>query len=110
LNGKVEKTTKNFCFQDGNFFGKRYHIRIYDGGNDWDDFKEWSIAGVHYEERDWLSLGHKIISWEQAEDFVKNDFDGEPFVDSIWYANLGNDCYFHGKYNDGNAPVIELLY
>jgi len=100
--------TQDYQLGHGDFFGKRYHIRIYDGGYDWDAFEEWSIAGVHYEE--WIGYTHKILSWEQAESFVKNDFDDEWFVGSIWYAFLDNDETLQGQYNDGYAPVIELLY
>ncbi|MGB9806140.1 MAG: hypothetical protein ACPLRT_05190 [Thermoproteota archaeon] len=94
----------------GDFWSKSYHIRIYDGGYDWDQYLEWSIAGVHYEQWEWFPPGHKIISWEDAEQFVRSDFSGKWFVGSVWSWWLGNAEYYQDKWNDGYATAIELKH
>ncbi len=40
---------QDYQLRYGDPFGYSYHIRIYDGGYDWDLFLEWCIANVHYE-------------------------------------------------------------
>jgi hypothetical protein len=95
---------QDYQLENGDYWGYRYHIRIF--GSEYPDphwADEWSDANVHYER--WTGTGHEIISYEQAENFVKNDFSDEWFVGNIWYANLGNDNL---RDNDGLAPVIEL--
>jgi len=95
---------QDYQLENGDYFGYRYHIRIF--GSEYSDphwADEWSIANVHYER--WTGTKHQYISYEDAEDFVKDDFADEGFVGSIWYTNLGNDDLGD---NDGLAPVIEL--
>ncbi|KCZ71776.1 hypothetical protein ANME2D_01831 [Candidatus Methanoperedens nitroreducens] len=97
----------DYQLQNGSYWGTRYHIRIFDGGVDPDWANEWSDANVHKEHWDWSKLTHVVDSFEQAESFVRNDFQGKGFVGSIWYANLNNQDIGD---NDGQATVIELLY
>lgn len=100
-----------YTLANGPAYGTRYHIRIFEGTYDTHvpGFAYWSIAGVHKETWSWTQLKHIIDSWEEAETFVKNDFTGKSFVGSIGTANLNNAGTFQGKYNDGGAPVIELI-
>ena len=93
----------DYQLQKGSYWTTRHHIRIFDGGTDPDWADEWSDANVHYER--WTGTGHQIISYEYAENFVKNDFADEEFVGNIWYTDLDNDD--KGD-NNGLAPVIEL--
>jgi len=97
----------DYQLQNGSYFGTRYHIRIFDGGVDPDWANQWSDASVHKEHWDWSKMDHVVDSFEQAETFVKNDFQGKGFVGSIWSANLNNQDIGD---NDGQATVIELLY
>ncbi|MDD2665996.1 MAG: hypothetical protein PHD13_00580 [Methanocellales archaeon] len=95
---------QDYQLENGDYFGYRYHIRIF--GSEYSDphwADEWSDANVHYER--WTGTGHQVISYEDAEDFVKDDFADEGFVGDIWYTDLGNDNLGD---NDGLAPVIEL--
>jgi len=102
---------QDYQLRYGDFWGESYHIRIYDGGYDWDQYLEWSIAGVHHEQWVWLPLpGHKILGWEDAEQFVRSDFSGKWFVGSMWNWWLGNAEYYQDKWNDGYAAAIELKY
>lgn len=98
------KNPQDYQLDSGSYWTTRYHIRIF--GSDYSDphwADEWSIANVHYER--YVGYTHEYISYEDAEDFVKDDFADEWFVGTIWYANLGNDNLGD---NDGLAPVIEL--
>jgi len=101
---------EDYQLRYGDFWGESYHIRIYDGGYDWDQYLEWSIAGVHHEEWSWAPPGHKILGWEDAEQFVRSDFSGKWFVGSVWSWWLGNAQYYQDKWNDGYATAIELKY
>jgi hypothetical protein len=97
----------DYQLENGSYWTTRYHIRIFDGGTDPDWADEWSDANVHWEHWVWWPPGHVVDSYEQAENFVKNDFQGKWFVGSIWYTDLSNSDIGD---NDGSAPVIELLY
>ncbi len=97
----------DYQLENGSYWTTRYHIRIFDGGTDPDWADEWSDANVHWEHWEWWPPGHVVDSYEQAENFVKNDFQGKWFVGSIWYTDLSNSDIGD---NDGSAPVIELLY
>lgn len=95
---------QDYQLEHGSYWTTRYHIRIF--GSEYPDphwADEWSIANVHYEY--FTGWSHEIISYEDAEDFVKDDFADESFVGNIWYADLGNNNLGD---NDGLAPVIEL--
>ncbi len=101
----------SYTLANGPAYGTRYHIRIFNGTYDTHvpGFAYWSNAGVHKETWSWTQLKHIIDSWEEAETFIKNDFAGKSFVGSIGTTNLNNAGTFQGQYNDGNAPVIELI-
>jgi len=101
---------QDYQLRHGDYYGYCYHIRIYDGGYDWDQFLEWCIAGVHYEVWDWLGLTHRVISWEQAEDFVRSDFADEWFVGGVGYVYLFNARPYQDIWNDGYATIIRLDY
>jgi hypothetical protein len=103
--GGLSWRENDYQLQDGSYWTTRYHIRIFDGGYDPDWAHSWSAANVYWEYWDWSSAEHIVVSYEQAEDHVKNDFQGKWFVGSIWYTNLDNSDLGD---NDGNAPVIEL--
>lgn len=96
----------------GNFFGTRYHIRLYDGYSDPDGFAEWTIGEGHKEVWSWAKYNHVVVSWEEPEQLVKNDFTGRTYVTSIGSLDLGNaGCY--GNYDplpctDGLAASIQL--
>lgn len=94
----------DYQLEYGSYWTTRYHIRIFDGGTDPDWADEWSDANVHYER--FVGYTHEVISYEQAENFVKNDFADEWFVGNIWYTNLTNNDIGD---NNGLAPVIELI-
>jgi hypothetical protein len=101
---------QDYQLRYGDYFGVSYHIRIYDGGYDWDQYLEWSIAGAHREEWDWTQFTHVVIGWEDAERFIRDDFENKWFVGSIQYWFLGNSGYYQNFWNDGYATVIELKH
>jgi hypothetical protein len=101
--------TQDYQLEYDGFFTSRYHIRIFDGGYDWDYFKEWSICGVHHEY--FLVITHIVDSWDGAESFVVNDFQGKWFVGEIVYAYCPPTAgKWQNVYNDGYVPIIKLIY
>ncbi|MEM1548219.1 MAG: hypothetical protein QXN75_03705 [Thermoproteota archaeon] len=101
--------TQDYQLEYDGFFTTRYHIRIFDGGSDWDYFGKWSICGVHHEY--FAVLTHIIDSWDGAESFVVNDFRGLWFVGEIVYGYLPIvERKWQNVYNDGYVPIMRLIY
>ncbi len=105
-------TSPDYQVCKGNYFGTRFHARVYDGYYDPHQFGEWSIVEIHKEVWSWRRFNHVVVSWEEAEGLVRGDFTGKSYVSSLGNLNLGNAGCF-GNYdpfpcNDGNAASIQL--
>src|SRR5262249_42171607 len=91
-------------------WGPRYHIRIWDMGDD-PVLGRWSVGAVHYEHSECTSLlscHHVIDSWEQAEALIPSLFGSGNVALSITSLPLNSSRLYQGVYNDGNATVIQL--
>jgi hypothetical protein len=109
--GSATWIQQHYQLEYGNYETTRRHIRIFDGGYDTHgEYGDYSIAGVHYEEWVGLPQGHNVLSWEDAESFVADDFADEDFVGQVYGVDIGNEGYYQGVWNDGEAQYIELLW
>jgi hypothetical protein len=64
---------------------------------------------VHHEY--FLVITHIVDSWDGAESFVVNDFQGKWFVGEIVYAYCPPTAgKWQNVYNDGYVPIIKLIY
>ncbi|WP_306055758.1 hypothetical protein [Natronococcus wangiae] len=85
-------TTETRQLQDGNYYGHRYHIRLYESPNDDDD---WVAMQTHTEHFDWFTLRHRVDGAKAAQKKVESDFMAHPRVDTqddvsrIYLANGG---------------------
>ncbi len=95
----------------GDCWGTRFHVRIWDMGTD-PVLGQWSVGAVHHEHVECtfyiFSCHHVIDSWEQAEALVRSTFANQPVVVSITGYPLNNSRLYQGIYNDGNATMIRL--
>lgn len=106
----AESQAYQLDYPEGQFFGERYHIRIYVGGNDPHGlFGDWSVEGVHHEVWDWDIWNHVInMGWEYAEAFVRNDFADESFYAGVEYHYENNEGDWQGYSNNGYSSRIHL--
>jgi hypothetical protein len=94
--------TETLQIDDGDYYGQRYHIRLYESP-DPDD--EWVAMQAHTEHFDWFTLRHRVDGVEEAQTYVESDFMGQPFVDNVWRMYLDNQG---PSDSDGWATVVEL--
>ncbi|MCH7660413.1 MAG: hypothetical protein IH933_07430 [Euryarchaeota archaeon] len=86
----------------GDYYGHRYHIRLYEGPNP-DD--EWVAMQAHTDHFDWFTLRHRVDGVEEAQSYVETDFMDQPFVSDLWRTYLDNQG---SSDSDGWATVVEL--
>lgn len=98
----IEETAQ---IEDGDYYGHRYHIRLYESPNPED---EWVAMQAHTEHFDWLTLRHRVTGIEEAQAHVERDLMAAPGLEPgedvvrIW---VGND----GPYDsDGWATYADL--
>ena len=70
--------TETTQFEDGEYYGYRYHIRAYESPNP-DD--EWVVMQTHSEHFDWLTLRHRVDGVEGAQMRLERDLMAIPSVD-----------------------------
>jgi len=95
--------------EEGDYDGTRYHLRIFNGGDDsHGQFDKWSIGAVHKET--WNGSSHDLVSntWEISESHLKSDLTGATGVVGIGSMWLANNGYFQGEWNGGAARLVEL--
>ncbi len=95
--------------EEGSYYGERYHLRIFNGGDDsHGQFDKWSLGAVHKET--WNGSGHTLNSntWETSESELKSDLTGATGVSSVSTINLSNSGYYQGYWNGGVAGLITL--
>lgn len=97
--------TESLQLEEGDYYGQRYHIRLYESPNP-DD--EWIAMQAHTEHFDWFTLRHRVDGVEAAQMKVEQDFMNLPSVDNetdvrrIHIDNAGpSDA-------DGWATVVDL--
>lgn len=70
--------TESRQLEDGDYYGQRYHIRLYESPNEGDD---WVAMQTHSEHFDWFTLRHRVHGSQDAQTKVENDFMDHPRVD-----------------------------
>ncbi|WP_222920166.1 hypothetical protein [Natrinema sp. SYSU A 869] len=98
-------TTETRQLEDGDYFGQRYHIRLYESPNEDDD---WVAMQTHSEHFDWFTLRHRVHGSQDAQTKVETDFMKHPRVDvqddvSRIYLDNRNSADA-----DGWATLVEL--
>ncbi|WP_226042563.1 hypothetical protein [Natrinema sp. DC36] len=98
-------TTETLQLEDGNYYGQRYHIRLYESPNEDDD---WVAMQTHSEHFDWFTLQHRVHGSQSAQRKVESNFMAHPQVDvqddvSRIYLDNGNSSDA-----DGWATLVEL--
>ncbi|WP_121743715.1 hypothetical protein [Natronorubrum halophilum] len=98
-------TTESAQLEDGDYYGQRYHIRLYESPNP-DD--QWVAMQGHTEHFDWFTLRHRVDGVEAAQSKIESDFMALPQVDTeqdvrrIYLNNSGpSDA-------NGWATVVDL--
>ncbi|NUB90606.1 hypothetical protein HTZ84_14870 [Haloterrigena sp. SYSU A558-1] len=98
-------TTETRQLEDGDYYGQRYHIRLYESPNE-DD--QWVIMQTHSEHFDWFTLRHRVHGSQDAQTKVENDFMKHPRVDveeDVRRVYLNNR---NSSDADGWATVVDL--
>ncbi|WP_226005180.1 hypothetical protein [Natrinema salinisoli] len=97
--------TETRQLDDGDYYGQRYHIRLYESPNEDDD---WVAMQTHSEHFDWFTLRHRVHGSQDAQTKVETDFMKHPQVDvkedvSRIYLDNRNSADA-----DGWATLVEL--
>jgi len=107
--GSAYWQSNNFQLEEGDW-DDRYHLRIFNGGDDsHGEFDYWSIGAVHRET--WSGTQHVLYSdgWEIAESHLKSDLSstsGILSVGSMWLANSGTYGSPTSAWNGGAGGLI----
>lgn len=97
--------TETLQLDDGDYYGHRYHIRLYETPNSED---EWVAMQGHTEHFDWFTLRHRVDGVEGAQLRIESDFMSLPQVDNqsnVSRINLENSGPSDA---DGWATLVEL--
>lgn len=70
--------TETLQLDDGDYYGERMHIRLYESPNDED---EWVAMQGHTEHFDWFTLRHRVDGVEAAQLAIEQEFMKLPGVD-----------------------------
>ncbi|WP_265109983.1 hypothetical protein [Halosolutus halophilus] len=98
-------TTETRQLEDGDYYGQRYHIRLYESPNEDDD---WVIMQTHSEHFDWFTLRHRVHGSQDAQTKIEADLMEYPRVDvqdDVRRRYLDNR---NSADADGWATVVEL--
>ncbi|ELY43658.1 hypothetical protein [Natronorubrum sulfidifaciens] len=104
--GDAYWTTETLQLEDGEYYGYRYHIRLYESPNP-DD--QWVVMQTHSEHFDWFTLRHRVDGVEQAQYRLEKDLMSIPAVDEredVTRINLGNSGPSDA---DGWATKVNLM-
>ena len=98
----------NYQLEEGDFFGVRKHLRIFQGGYDsHGTFDHWSIGGVHYEQFTVWPV-HTVLSWNIGENHIRSDLAGKTGVGTIGNYNTFFSGSLQGHPFDNLAAQVEL--
>lgn len=105
--GTAHFQINNYQLEEGDFFGFRQHLRIFEGSLDTHgQYDFWSIGGVHYEQ--WNGVGHTVLSWNTGESHIRSDLSGKTGVGSIGSYNTFFSGTLQGQPFDQYAALIDL--
>lgn len=95
-------TTETAQLHDGDYFGSRYHLRLYEvQGTE----RTWTAIQAHHEHWDWFRLRHTVGSLALAQHHLETEYFSTPYtvdVNRQRFANGGISDF------DGWASVVEL--
>lgn len=98
-------TTETVQLEDGEYYGHRYHIRVYGSPTPED---RWLVMQTHSEHFDWFTLRHRVDGTQRAQARLEADLMAIPGVDAtedvrrIYLDNAGpSDA-------DGWATLVDL--
>jgi hypothetical protein len=103
-----------YQLHDGDYFGTRYHLRLYEGTGE--GGTSWTAIQAHYEYWDWFRLRHTVGNLPRAQRYVESQLFGEWYVDEISrerYANggvLGADGWVTVVDFDENVTLPPLQF
>ncbi|MFW5918392.1 MAG: hypothetical protein ACOCR0_02800 [Haloferacaceae archaeon] len=98
-------TTETVQVDDGDYYGRRYHIRMYEAPNS-DD--EWVAMQAHTEHFDWFTLRHRVDGSRVAQTRVEADLMSAPQIDyqedvsRVYLANGGGTDF------DGWVTIVDV--
>ena len=98
-------TTETRQLEDGDYYGQRYHIRLYESPNEDDG---WVAMQTHSEHFDWFTLRHRVHGSQDAQRKVESNFMDHPQIDpkdDVQRVYLANS---NSSDADGWATVVEL--
>ncbi|WIV68116.1 hypothetical protein [Natrialbaceae archaeon AArc-T1-2] len=88
--GESTWTTETLQLEDGEYYGYRYHIRLYESPND----DQWIVMQTHSEHFDWFTLRHRVDGVEAAQARIEADLFANPALDpheDVQRIYIGND-------------------
>ncbi|QLH78183.1 hypothetical protein HZS55_13090 [Halosimplex rubrum] len=94
---------ETYQLHDGNYFGARDHLRVYESPFESD---EWVAVQAHSDHWDWFRLRHTVHATDETRDRLEAEFMGEPSVDTVWRMYLGNR---RALGSDGWATVVDFV-
>ncbi|MFW6384368.1 MAG: hypothetical protein ACOCZC_03120 [Halodesulfurarchaeum sp.] len=98
-------TTETLQVEDGDYYGSRVHIRMYEAPNP-DD--EWLAMQAHTEHFDWFTLRHRVDGDRAAQARVETDLmsasqvDHQEDITRIYLANDGGTDF------DGWVTIVDI--
>jgi hypothetical protein len=104
--GDGQWVTETLQLEDGDYYGHRMHIRLYEAPNE-DD--RWVAMQAHTEHFDWFTLRHRVDGVEAAQLAIERDFMSLPQVDNqsnVTRINLENSGPSDA---DGWATLVDLV-
>ena len=104
--GEGQWVTETLQLEDGDYYGHRMHIRLYEAPNDGD---RWVAMQAHTEHFDWFTLRHRVDGVEAAQLAIERDFMSLPQVDNqsdVTRINLENAGPSDA---DGWATLVDLV-
>ncbi|WP_458207578.1 hypothetical protein [Haladaptatus sp. NG-SE-30] len=87
---------------DGTYFGSRYHLRLYEGGQ---GNNTWTAIQAHHEHWDWFRLRHSVGSLSKAQYYLDSQYYGKWYVDDISRKRYANGGIID---TDGWVSVVDL--
>lgn len=87
VNGDGQWIDATYQLHNGDYFGSRTHLRLYEGGP---ENREWTAIQAHREHWDWFGLRHSVGSLSRARHQVERQFYDKWYVTGISRQRYGN--------------------
>lgn len=94
--------TESYQLHDGDYFGARHHLRVYESPSEDED---WVAIQAHHEHWDWFRLRHTVDGVRAAQGHVEQEFMAQPFVGDISRVYVDSA---RGADMDGWVTVVRL--